>query len=74
MLLLHLEFQRKVLMLLLDIKEELRRVGQRVEPDTEFHLSTLDTIEDFQHLERNLLNEETRAAMVKELLMAHFHY
>ncbi|XP_057184623.1 uncharacterized protein LOC130551079 isoform X3 [Triplophysa rosa] len=27
-------FQRKVLMLLLEIKEELRRVGQRVEPDT----------------------------------------
>ncbi|XP_057186550.1 uncharacterized protein LOC130552347 isoform X7 [Triplophysa rosa] len=60
-------FQRKVLMLLLEIKEELRRVGQRVEPDTVFHLSTLESVEELQHLERKLINEETRAAMVSAL-------
>ncbi|XP_077098081.1 uncharacterized protein LOC143749487 isoform X3 [Siphateles boraxobius] len=60
-------FQRKVLTQLIEIKEELRRIGKNVEPDTVFHLSTLATEEEFQILERHLESENTRAAMVAKL-------
>ncbi|XP_058629522.1 uncharacterized protein LOC131539180 [Onychostoma macrolepis] len=56
-------FQRKVLMHLIEIKEVVRRIGQRVEPDTVFHLS----MEEFQYFERQLESGETRAAMVSKL-------
>ncbi|XP_073713968.1 uncharacterized protein [Misgurnus anguillicaudatus] len=61
------KFQRKVLMLLVEIKEELRRIGCRVEPDTDFHLSTLATEEEFQNLEKQLESQRTQAAMVCKL-------
>nr|XP_055051514.1 uncharacterized protein LOC129437414 [Misgurnus anguillicaudatus] len=61
------KFQRKVLLLLVEIKEELRRIGRRVEPDTDFHLSTMATEEEFQNLEKQLESQRTQAAMVCKL-------
>lgn len=58
-------FQKKVLMQLAEKKEELKRIGQRVEQDSVFHLSTLGTEEEFQNLERQLSSVETRAITVK---------
>ncbi|KAL0994908.1 hypothetical protein UPYG_G00129100 [Umbra pygmaea] len=55
-------FERQVLKQLIEIKEELRRIVKNVEPD----LSTLDTEEEFQYIERQLESENTRAAMVKK--------
>ncbi|XP_073671204.1 uncharacterized protein [Paramisgurnus dabryanus] len=61
------KLQRKVLLLLVEIKEELRRIGRRVEPDTDFHLSTMATEEEFQNLEKQLESQRTQAAMVFKL-------
>lgn len=63
--LLHLGFQKKVLTQLLEIKDELRRIGKIVEPETGFHMSTLGTEDEFEYLERQLESGNTRAAMVK---------
>lgn len=64
--LLHLGFQKKVLTQLLEIKDELRRIGKIVEPETGFHVSTLGTEDEFEYLERQLESGNTRAAMVKK--------
>jgi len=50
--LLQIGFKRKVLMLFIEIKEKLRKIGKNVEPDTVFHMPTLATEEDFKNLER----------------------
>ncbi|XP_052462905.1 serine/arginine repetitive matrix protein 2 isoform X19 [Carassius gibelio] len=60
-------FQKKVLTQLLEIKDELRRIGKIVEPETGFHMSTLGTEDEFEYLERQLESGNTRAAMVTQL-------
>ena len=64
--LLNLGFQKKVLTQLLEIKEEMRRIGKIVEPETGFHLSTLGSEDEFKYLERQLESGNTRTAMVKK--------
>ncbi|XP_039648482.1 uncharacterized protein LOC120553999 [Perca fluviatilis] len=60
-------FQKKVLTQLLEIKEEMRRIGKIVEPETGFHLSTLGSEDEFKYLERQLESGNTRTAMVTQL-------
>lgn len=63
-------FQRKVIDLLLGIKEEMTRIGRRVEqPDSDFHLKKCSTLEDFLEQERALADPEFMRNTVSFVLL-----
>ena len=54
-----------MLMQVVEIKKEIKRIGQRVETDGGFQLSCLATEEEFQNLKRQLQSVETQAVKMK---------
>jgi len=54
-----LEFRRKVLRELIELKEMVASLGRRIEPDdSSFHLETMDSIEQFEANEESLAEEK----------------
>ncbi|KAL7855844.1 hypothetical protein AOLI_G00194480 [Acnodon oligacanthus] len=61
-------FQKCVLGKLVEIIEEVRRVGRRFEPeDSDFHIQRMDTEEEFDVLETELKTPESRQFMIAQL-------
>ena len=58
------EFQKRVLGLLLEIKELVTRVGQAQEPAESTFAEELDTVEKLQEFESSLEDVEKRQKMV----------
>ena len=70
----HSEFQRKVLFLLADIRAKLCEVGRNYEPaDSQFHLDTMENLEEFMAVEEQLKEAEKRQLMVSNYVEFHRH-
>ena len=54
-----LEFQKRVLFLLTDIKDILQKVCRKYEtPDSDFHIEVADTLDDLKKMMENIKGSE----------------
>lgn len=64
------EFQKSVLTKLVEILEEVRRVGKVVEPrDSDFHIKRMERMDELNQLEEQLQSAEERKLMVRYFLV-----
>ena len=65
-----LEFQRRVLCLLTENRDNLQKVSKKYEPpESDFHTEKADTLDDFNEIMHRLSNEDNRNLLVSKMLL-----
>lgn len=67
------EFQKCVLTKLVEILEEVKRVGKAEPCDSEFHVKRMETEEDFEQLDKQLQSVDAQNLMGKLKFILTFH-
>ncbi len=66
-------FQKRVLRLLMEIRDNLKQVGKRCESnESDFHLSQASTLEEIKTMEESLADDEMRKLLVRTHCNTHF--
>ncbi len=69
-----LEFQKCVLKKMVEIMQEVKRIGGAEPSNSTYHIRRMERIEELNVLEEKLQNNEERHVLVKNIIIYQFSY